>query len=293
VDWTLTVKVNASDKPHQKITQAPTGIDYAIGDVGLAARPVPVTPASLVSTVQGVQPPTLVLEFTPPDTAPNGQSALDVIITNPNTNSALTGIAVTIHLPAGLQVLSNNPHAPCGSSVDVEPDSIRITNGRLSPDDDQCGLQVPVRAGSDDFYTVSSNRITANESGPGDAAVGILRIDTSVSSPPPGADLRIKVSAPGHVLLGHTYPYKVTVTNTGPAAASSVVAMLAVSGRSRIATTHHHFGSVAAGHSVSFTVTEIDPLPGTLTATGTVTSTTPDPDSGNDRTTVKTRVVLF
>ncbi|HVV38634.1 MAG TPA: Calx-beta domain-containing protein [Acidimicrobiales bacterium] len=50
--WTLVVGVDDADTNGQVITQAPTGVQYAMADVGLAARPVPLSPANVSSTVQ-------------------------------------------------------------------------------------------------------------------------------------------------------------------------------------------------------------------------------------------------
>jgi hypothetical protein len=290
VDWALTVNVNASDPALEKITQAPTGVDYAVSGV-VAARPVPVTPASVVSTVEAVQPPTLDVTFSPPFVAPNNDSLLTFHITNPNTNATLSGIAFAATLP-DLLLIKAVTQSQCGGKVISEPEDITLSNGKLGPGQD-CELAFTARSASVGNYLVFTNKIFATESGAGRAAQAELNVDRPMAAPPSEADLRITVSAPTRVIIGRAYRYTVTVTNAGPAAASSVAATLAVSGPDLDATTRHSFNTVDAGHSVSFIVTQADPIPGALTATATVTSTTPDPDPANDRAKVTTQVALF
>jgi Putative Ig domain/Domain of unknown function DUF11 len=158
----------------------------------------------------------------------------------------------------------------------------------------------PVTAGTSAFT------VQATDSGnPAQTATGQLSLTVAADK----ADLAVTVTGPATVTAGANVTYTLTVTDKGPAAASSVTAVLATSGLAGVtpstggtSNTVTIFGtkltgsrwtvaSLAPGQSDTFTVTGSAPAAGkTASATGGALATTPDPDPLNNisMTTTKT-----
>ncbi len=119
----------------------------------------------------------------------------------------------------------------------------------------------------------------------------------------PEADLSVVVSdAPDPVTAGGQITYTVTVTNGGPDTSDNVVADLALPVEATLVSatpssgsctgTNCSLGSLASGGSASVVVVVdvAEDASGTIQATATVTSSTDDPDTGNNSATASTTV---
>ncbi|WP_081591830.1 Ig-like domain-containing protein [Aeromicrobium massiliense] len=109
----------------------------------------------------------------------------------------------------------------------------------------------------------------------------------------PSADLDVSKSGPSTVLAGDTVTYTIRVTNIGPSAAEDVeigdqlpagLTNVTVSDGGTVGSGEAawELGTVAAGQTVTLTVTGTAPASGTLVNGVTGTSTTPDPHPGNN-----------
>lgn len=120
------------------------------------------------ATVTVVCPPTISKAFAA-NMATNGTTTLVFTITNPNTTVALTGIAFTDNLPAGLVVA--NPPPPvnnCGGTLTAANNatSIGLTGGSLAASGN-CTITVTIRGTTEGTKLNTTNAISATESGTG------------------------------------------------------------------------------------------------------------------------------
>ncbi len=144
--------------------------------------------------------------------------------------------------------------------------------------------------------TASANETDAD---PANNTAGIV---TTVASP--SADLAVGISdSPDPISAGSNLTYTITVTNLGPATATTIlftnvlpagVNFVSVS-PAGIAT--NTFGTVigllpnlGSGSASTFTITAIPTVGGTVTDTVSVGSAVPDPLKGNNKASVKTVV---
>ena len=127
-------------------------------------------------------PPTLTKSFTP-DTILVGQtSVLTFTMTNPNSNSGLSGISFTDPLPGG--VLIANPNGlvnGCGGTVTATSGTGTITygNGNLAANG-SCTFSVTVLGATTGTKVNTTNPISAMESGSGGTATATLVVGETV-----------------------------------------------------------------------------------------------------------------
>ncbi|MBI4747502.1 MAG: DUF11 domain-containing protein [Acidobacteria bacterium] len=127
-------------------------------------------------------PPTLTKSFTP-DTILVGQtSVLTFTITNPNSNSGLSGISFTDPLPGG--VLIANPNGlvnGCGGTVTATSGTGTITygSGNLAANG-SCTFSVTVLGATTGTKVNTTNPISAMESGSGGTATATLVVGETV-----------------------------------------------------------------------------------------------------------------
>jgi uncharacterized repeat protein (TIGR01451 family) len=117
--------------------------------------------------------------------------------------------------------------------------------------------------------------------------------------------MKVELSAPGSVSVGTLIRYDVEVENEGPSGASGVRLVLSfppsltfVSASSGSCTSflgqvRCNFGSMADGAEVDVQVRLLALLPGTITATASVSANEPDPVPGNNTASETTNVTLF
>lgn len=116
---------------------------------------------------------------------------------------------------------------------------------------------------------------------------------TTTVTPTPVADIGVTKTGPANVFAGTNFSYTITVTNSGPAAASNVVAsdvlptnVVFVSasggGTTNAGVASWPVGTLAAGGTTNLTLTVTAPAGGTITNVATVTSATADPNPGNN-----------
>lgn len=127
-------------------------------------------------------PPTLTKSFTP-DTILVGQtSVLTFTMTNPNSNSGLSGISFTDPLPSGVQVASPNGLINgCSGTVTAIPGTGIITYGSGSlAASGSCTFSVTVLGATTGTKINTTGNITATETGPGGTATATLVVGETV-----------------------------------------------------------------------------------------------------------------
>ena len=137
-----------------------------------------------------INPPTISSQFTPTSIGSGGTTALSFTITNPNA-SALSGIAFTDTLPAGLAVDNpNGQNGTCGSTSTLTAPpggaTISLTGGKLAASA-SCTVQVSVTSTTPGNYQNSTGAVTSTEASPSTADTQTLTVfglpTVSVSAP--------------------------------------------------------------------------------------------------------------
>src|ERR1700747_344579 len=99
-----------------------------------------------MATLTVVAPPSISKAFSPTSVAVNGTSTLTLTITNPNTGTALSGVAVTDNFPGGLQVAATpNASDGCGGTFTATAGgtSISLSGGTIAANS-SCAVSVNV-----------------------------------------------------------------------------------------------------------------------------------------------------
>lgn len=202
-----------------------------------------------------------------------------------------TGVNVTDALPAGTTFVSASgcTNAPSGPVVscdlpDVAPGGSVNASFTVSIDSSFTG-------------TLDNTASVAADQTDGDPSNNDSTASTTVGAE---ADLAVTKTGPATAVAGTQVTYDITVTNNGPSDAQSVqVADPTPAGYTFASATAPcgggfpcALGTVSAGGSVAFSVTyDIDPATtGGVTNTATVSSTTTDPNGGNDSASATTTV---
>ncbi len=166
-------------------------------------------------------PPTITKAFNPTQIALNANSTLTFNINNPNTNVALSGVAFTDSLPAGLVVAATpNVTGSCGSGTITAvagSGSISLSGGTLTASPaagSSCTFSVDV-TGTTAGVKDNSVQVTSTEGGTGNTSNASL----TVVAPPTIS----KAFNPTSIALNATSTLSFTITNPNTASALSGV----------------------------------------------------------------------
>ena len=138
-----------------------------------------------------VAPPAIAKSFSPSAIMTGANSTLAFVLTNPNQQTALTGLQFTDTLPAGVTVANTGPTAICGGSLTTtSPDAISFTGGTLAAAA-TCTLSVATTGATTGTKLNTTNAISSTEGGAGNSAQATLL----VNDPFVEIDLNKQVSA--------------------------------------------------------------------------------------------------
>jgi uncharacterized repeat protein (TIGR01451 family) len=185
--------------PKNNITTAVTSIEGGAGG-----------PAAASITV--VAPPAIAKAFAPLSILLNATSTLTVTLTNPNAGTALTGVAFTDNLPAGVAVATPNALInTCGGSVIAvaASGSIALANGSLAAGA-SCAVTVDVTGTTNGLKSNTTSTITSNEGGAGGIATAFLIVVNPPTIAPPTI---AKAFGAASILLNGSTTLTFTVTN--------------------------------------------------------------------------------
>jgi hypothetical protein len=121
------------------------------------------------------------LSLTPPEIEPGGTSRLELLLSNPNSATQLDDIALTISLPAGVQV-DATPQANafgCGAGVTLTAaagsGTVSLVGASIGPGI-ECLLRVNLSAASPGNYSISTGPISSSTSSNDSGASAVLRV---------------------------------------------------------------------------------------------------------------------
>jgi uncharacterized repeat protein (TIGR01451 family) len=136
------------------------------------------TVASEADTIVVIGPPVINKSFSAAKIVPGGTATVTLAITNPNSFAALTGVAFTDSLPAGMTVASPaNLTSTCGGVAVAGGSTISLSGGVIAASS-TCAVTATITA-TEGIY-VNSVSVTSANGGPGNTATANL----SVATPP-------------------------------------------------------------------------------------------------------------
>jgi uncharacterized repeat protein (TIGR01451 family) len=157
-----------------------------------------------------VAPPAITKAFGAGTMALNGTTSLTLTLTNPNATTALTGVAVTDTLPAGLVVATPNGLASTcgGTAIAVDGStSVSLSGGTLAAGG-SCTVVLNVQAVAAGAQVNTTGAVSSLEGGTGNTASS-----TVVVAAPPTIS---KVFGSQTLFIGQTTSLTFTITNPNP-----------------------------------------------------------------------------
>ncbi|HMH53205.1 MAG TPA: IPTL-CTERM sorting domain-containing protein, partial [Candidatus Acidoferrum sp.] len=171
------------------------------------------------ASVTVVAPPVISKAFGATSLGLNGTTSLSFTITNPAGNAvALTGVAFTDTLPAGLVVATpNGLTGSCGGgtiTATAGSNSISLSGATIAAGG-SCTFSVNVTAVASGNQVNTTGNVTSTNGGPGNAATASVGVATP--------DLAIAKTHTGTFVKGQTSDYTITVSNVGAGPTSGTV----------------------------------------------------------------------
>jgi mucin-19 len=203
-----TVTVNVTSAAVNSYTN--TIASLATANAGTAAG------ASGTLTVAALPAPTVTESFAAPQILVNGSTTLTVTLQNNSPGTALSGVAFTDNLPAGLTILGTPTLSQCGGSVQsLSGGSVLQFSGGSVAAGGSCSISAQVTSAAAGGYTNSINAVTSSNAGTGGPASAVL----SVVHPQPTAT---KSFTPDTMVPGGTSLLTITLYNGNPVAVTGV-----------------------------------------------------------------------
>jgi uncharacterized repeat protein (TIGR01451 family) len=125
-----------------------------------------------------LDPPSITKAFSPNPIYTGETSTLTFTITNPNPDTALTGVAFNDPFPTNLTVNSAPSSTQCGGTVTFDANSISLTGGTISGGG-SCTVSVDVTASLVGEYDNTSGNVTSTNAGTGNTASDTLVVQTT------------------------------------------------------------------------------------------------------------------
>lgn len=158
------------------------------------------------ATLIVVAPPSIQAAFNPSTIAMNSTSSLTfTIVESPQTPFALTGVAFTDTLPAGLTVVSSSSAVCAGTLTTTAPTGISLAGASI-PAGGQCQFIVAVTGSAAGQYTNTTGDVTSTNGGIGNTASANLTV-VSVAT-------HFAVSAPASAISGTSFNFTVTALDS-------------------------------------------------------------------------------
>ncbi|HKV94335.1 MAG TPA: hypothetical protein VJW20_17435 [Candidatus Angelobacter sp.] len=167
------------------------------------------------ASITVVAPPLIVKAFGAASIPLNGSTSLSFTITNANTTIALTGVAFSDTLPAGLVISTpNGLTGTCGAgtiTATAGTNTISLSGGTIAANS-SCTFSVNVTGTAAGLQTNTTGNVTSTEGGTG----GTATASVNVVAPPSIA----KVFTPSTIALNATTSLTFTITNPAANAVS-------------------------------------------------------------------------
>jgi uncharacterized repeat protein (TIGR01451 family) len=240
-----------------------------------------------------VTPPVLATSFTPTSIPLGTATTLNITVTNPAANAvALTGVAFTDTLPAGLTV-PNASASVCGGTVTLSGGNTITFSGATIAVSSNCGFGVTVTGSTAGQFTNTTGAVTSTNGGIGNTSSAGLNVDApptlTTSFNPTVIALNATTALQFIITNPATNPDTLTgvgFTDTLPVGLTVPNASASLCGGGTVTLTNPTSitlvgASIAPGQTCNFSVTVTGAVLGNYTnTTGAVTST----NGGNGNT---------
>ncbi|HEY6352737.1 MAG TPA: hypothetical protein VI636_25350, partial [Candidatus Angelobacter sp.] len=232
-------------------------------------------------TLTVIAPPTISKSFSPKSVPLNSNSTLSFTVTNPNTASALSGVAFTDTLPGGVKLASTTVTGACGSGTITatinnppgSPSTVSLLGGTLTASPaagSSCTFSVSVTGISTGAQVNTTGAVSSTEGGTGGTASDTL----TVIAPPTIS----KSFSPKTIPLSGSSTLSFTLTNPNTVSALSGVAFTdTLPGGAKLASTTVT-GSCGSG-TITATINNPPGSPSTVSLSGGTLTASPDPAS--------------
>jgi uncharacterized repeat protein (TIGR01451 family) len=168
-------------------------------------------------TVTAIGPPSIAKTFSPDTITIGNTSSLQFTITNPNSGTALTGVAFTDTLPAGVTVASATT-SECGGTLTVTtPDSIALSGGSIAASGN-CYFSVTITGATIGTKVNTTGTVSSTNGGDGNTATDTLTVSAVLITDPAVT----KEVSPSAAAVGDTVIFTLVVSNAGPGIAENV-----------------------------------------------------------------------
>lgn len=249
-------------------------------------------------TVTAIGPPSIAKTFSPDSIAVGDTPSLQFTITNSNSGTALTGVAFTDTLPAGVTVTSATS-SECGGTLTVTaPSSIALSGGSIASSA-SCNFSVTVTGATAGSKVNTTGTVSSTNGGDGNTASDTLTVSVPLVTDPAVT----KAASPSSAAVGDTVVFTLNVSNAGPGDAEDVEVVDVIPAFLDISTVvvipspvstsiagntiTIDFGTVTPSDTFEITITTVvnglgAPPGGTNEANLTTSSTDADPDNNSD-----------
>ncbi|MFO1108830.1 MAG: Ig-like domain repeat protein [Bradyrhizobium sp.] len=153
-------------------------------------------------------PPSILATLSPSTVGLGLTSSLTFALSNPNPFFALTGVAFTDNLPAGVEFEPAGPTGACGGTVTRTSGSMSLSGAALAANS-QCQFSMTVVATSIGDKINTTTVVTSTEGGAGNSA----SVTLSVTASPPGLTSSF---SPSSITVNQTSSLTFTLTNGNP-----------------------------------------------------------------------------
>ncbi len=170
-------------------------------------------------TVTAIGPPSIAKSFSPDTIAIGNTSTLQFTITNSNTGTALTGVAFSDTLPAGVTV-ADSTTPECGGTLTTvaASNSVALSGGTIAAGGN-CVFSVIVTGATVGVKVNTSGVVSSTNGGTGNTAGDTLTVSAPLVTDPAVT----KAVSPTAAAIGDTVTYTLFITNAGPGDADNVV----------------------------------------------------------------------
>ena len=216
----VTLPVNGSFSVIFAVTPAAAGslANTATADPANHAIEINETNNTASDTVTVLAPPSIEKQFIPETILVGETSTLTFQISNSNTVTALTGVAFTDNLPAGLVLAADVASPQCGGTLTGTTGGTAITlSGGTIPASDNCLITAAVTASSAGTYVNTTENVSSTNGGTGNTATYALTVDPRIDL---SLDKQVSNDVPN---VSDTITFTLVVANAGPSPATNIV----------------------------------------------------------------------
>ncbi|PYX89837.1 MAG: hypothetical protein DMG67_14150 [Acidobacteria bacterium] len=248
------------------------------------------------ATLKVEAPPSIAKAFGAANIPLSGTTSLTFTITNPAANpDALSGVAFTDTLPAGLTVANASATVCGGTLTTTNPSGIALSGATINTNS-QCQFSVTVTGATNGTKNNITGNVTSTNGGTGNTASASIVVGAA-------ADISVTLThVPDPAAIGGSLRFIATVTNNGPNTANVTFAgtftgaQYLVSATSTLGTcgvtepVNCNLGSMTNGQSATVTITVTPLLGRNVVANVTVTPDVPDPNNSNNSASSTARI---